>query len=54
MRMFRCNYIEGQYWLAADMRLQCYDREWAGYVTRRVSISTAVLIINLILIQFCS
>ena len=32
MRLFRCNYIEGQYWLAADMRLECYNSQWAGCV----------------------
>ena len=32
MRVFKCRYIEGQYWLEADMRLQCYTSEWAGYV----------------------
>ena len=32
MRMFKCRLIEGQYWLEADMRLQCYTSEWAGYV----------------------
>ena len=32
MRVFKCRYIEGQYWLEADMRLQCYTGEWIGYV----------------------
>ena len=31
MQLFRCVNIDGQYWLAADMRLQCYDRQWFGY-----------------------
>ena len=31
MRMFRCNYIDGTYWLAADMRLTCYDAQWFGF-----------------------
>ena len=31
MRVFRCIYIDGTSWLAADMRLQCYTTEWAGY-----------------------
>ena len=35
MRLFHCTNIDGQYWLAADMRLQCYDSEWAGYVQCR-------------------
>ena len=31
MRMFRCVEVEGTAWLAADMRLQCYTKEWIGY-----------------------
>jgi hypothetical protein len=31
MRMFRCTHVEGKYWLAADMRLECFTSEWAGY-----------------------
>ena len=31
MRMYRCTLIEGRYWLAADMRLECFNGEWAGY-----------------------
>ena len=31
MRVFRCETIEGKDWLAADMRLRCYDAQWAGY-----------------------
>ena len=30
MRLFRCEAIEGTFWLAADMRLQCYTSEWVG------------------------
>ena len=33
MRMFKCRLIEGRYWLEADMRLECYTGQWAGYVT---------------------
>ena len=29
--MFRCSYIEGHYWLAADMRLECFNGQWAGF-----------------------
>jgi hypothetical protein len=31
MRLFKCRAVEGVSWLAADMRLQCYTGEWAGY-----------------------
>jgi hypothetical protein len=31
LRTFRCREVEGRYYLAADMRLQCYTREWYGY-----------------------
>ena len=30
MRMFHCVDVEGVSWLAADMRLRCYDAEWWG------------------------
>ena len=30
MRLFRCTDIDGEWWLAADMRLQCYTRDWFG------------------------
>ena len=36
MRMFKCRYIEGTYWLEADMRLACYTGEWAGSVEPRL------------------
>jgi hypothetical protein len=31
LRLFKCREIEGVYWLAADMRLRCYDGRWAGF-----------------------
>jgi hypothetical protein len=31
LRVFRCREIEGVSWLAADMRLRCYDSRWSGY-----------------------
>jgi hypothetical protein len=31
MRMFRCETIEGESWLVADMRLRCYSGDWFGY-----------------------
>jgi hypothetical protein len=31
LRLFRCREIEGVSWLAADMRLRCYDSRWSGY-----------------------
>ena len=38
MRMFKCRMIEGRYWLEADMRLECYTGEWAGYVVADVNV----------------
>ena len=32
MRMFHCVQVNSQYFLVADMRLQCYTSQWAGYV----------------------
>ena len=46
MRMFRCTHVEGKYWLAADMRLQCFTGEWAGYAhdcSLTVLLSTAAV-----------
>ena len=31
IRIFRCVEYEGHHWLAADMRLECYTSQWAGY-----------------------
>jgi hypothetical protein len=31
LRLFKCRNIEGEWWLAADMRLRCYDGRWAGF-----------------------
>jgi hypothetical protein len=31
LRLFKRRNIEGVYWLAADMRLRCYDGRWAGF-----------------------
>jgi hypothetical protein len=31
LRLFKCREIEGVWWLAADMRLLCYDGRWAGF-----------------------
>jgi hypothetical protein len=31
LRLFKCREIEGEWWLAADMRLRCYDGRWAGF-----------------------
>jgi hypothetical protein len=30
-RLFRCIQVEGSYWLVADMRLQCFTRQWWSY-----------------------
>jgi hypothetical protein len=30
-RMFNCVAVEGRYWMAADLRLQCYTQRWYGY-----------------------
>ena len=44
MRMFRCTYIEGQYWLAADMRLRCYDGQWAGFAAYAIVIGVLYIV----------
>jgi hypothetical protein len=31
LRMFKCRFVDGRYWLAADMRLECFTSEWAGF-----------------------
>ena len=31
LRMFECRYVEGKPYLAADLRLQCYTAQWAGF-----------------------
>jgi hypothetical protein len=31
LRLFKCREIDGVWWLAADMRLRCYDGRWAGF-----------------------
>jgi hypothetical protein len=31
LRLFKCRNIDGVWWLAADMRLRCYDGRWAGF-----------------------
>jgi hypothetical protein len=31
LRLFKCRHIDGAWWLAADMRLRCYDGRWAGF-----------------------
>ena len=31
MQMYRCIEVDGMSWLAADLRLQCYDAAWVGY-----------------------
>ncbi len=31
LRLFKCRQIEGVWWLAADMRLRCYDGRWVGF-----------------------
>jgi hypothetical protein len=33
LRMYRCRFVEGVYYLAADMRLRCFTHEWYGYAT---------------------
>jgi hypothetical protein len=30
LRLFKCREIEGEWWLAADMRLRCYDGRWGA------------------------
>ena len=31
MKTFKCVEVEGDSWLVADMRLQCYRGDWYGY-----------------------
>ena len=33
MRTFKCVEVEGEWWLVADMRLQCYTGQWWSYAT---------------------
>ena len=35
MRVFKCVYVQGEWWLEADMRLQCFDSGW--YVAAVIS-----------------
>ena len=28
VRLFKCRYVSGHYWMVADMRLQCFTRTW--------------------------
>jgi len=30
-RMFRCTEVEGEWWLMADMQLQCFSSQWSMY-----------------------
>jgi hypothetical protein len=30
LRLFRCEEVEGKYWLSVDIRQQCYTKEWCG------------------------
>jgi hypothetical protein len=39
MRLFKCRKIDDMWWLAADMRLRCYDGRWAGYAVYGVVMS---------------
>ena len=31
LRLYNCRLVEGEYWLVADMRLQCFSAEWLAY-----------------------
>ena len=31
MQLYRCVEVEGRFWLAADMRLECYTPQWVGF-----------------------
>jgi hypothetical protein len=46
LRLFKCRNIEGEWWLAADMRLRCYDGRWAGFAFYGL-IVTAVYVVGL-------
>jgi hypothetical protein len=44
LRLFRCREIEGEWWLAADMRLRCYDGRWAGYALYGLAIAVVYVV----------
>jgi hypothetical protein len=46
LRLFKCRNIEGEWWLAADMRLRCYDGRWAGFAIYGL-IMAAVYVVGL-------
>ncbi len=46
LRVFKCREVDGQFWLVADMRLQCYTSEWAGYAAYSIFIC-AVYVVGL-------
>ena len=48
MQTFRCINVDGVYWLQADMRLQCYTSEWAGYVRADIAAFCVAAIANLL------
>ncbi len=38
-RTFKCVEVEGKFWLAADLRLACYDSTWCGGVPHAHALS---------------
>ncbi len=44
LRMFKCRHIDDEWWLAADMRLRCYDGRWAGYALYAVGMALVYVV----------
>jgi hypothetical protein len=44
LRLFKCRQIEGEWWLAADMRLRCYDGRWAGFAIYGIVIAVVYVV----------
>ncbi len=44
LRLFKCREIEAVWWLAADMRLRCYDGRWAGFALFGIVIAIVYIV----------
>jgi hypothetical protein len=44
LRLFRCRQIEGVSWLAADMRLRCFDSRWSGFAVYCIIMITVYVV----------
>jgi hypothetical protein len=52
LRLFKCRQIEGVWWLAADMRLRCYDGRWAGFAIYGL-VMAALYVVGLPAVVLC-